>query len=183
MVTPTFRYLNITWALHYLLSVALSHSSRRHPSATQGHLHSDDYTKYRSALHRPATWLLHHYPSSQPILIYSPNVSKPSRYSLIHSTRQLSLQSRSSMHLFIPKSQFRSLSPNFSNTFIYSALLIPQVSDPYNNAGKITPSYRQFFAFRPNPLLLGSRTLYHIHFISSILCLLQPQVLTTIHFP
>ena len=43
-------------------------------------------------------------------------------------------------------------------TFLLSALLIPHASAPYNAVGKITPSYRHFLAFIPNPLLF--RTLF-----------------------
>ena len=39
-------------------------------------------------------------------------------------------------------------------TFLLSALLISYVSSLYNAVGTITPSYRHFFCFIPNPLLL-----------------------------
>ena len=45
-------------------------------------------------------------------------------------------------------------------TFLLSALLIPHAYAPYNAVGTITPSYRQFLAFIPNPLLL--RTLFSV---------------------
>ena len=56
-------------------------------------------------------------------------------------------------------------------TFLLSELLIPHASAPYNAVGTITHSYRHFFAFIPNPLLLRtlfstSQTLYQ----SFILC-------------
>ena len=43
-------------------------------------------------------------------------------------------------------------------TFLLSELLIPHTSAPSNAVGTITPSYRHFLAFIPNPLLL--RTLF-----------------------
>ena len=49
-------------------------------------------------------------------------------------------------------------------TFLLPALLIPQVSAPYNAVGTITPSYRHFFKFIHNPYcsahFLGLPTLY-----------------------
>ena len=39
-------------------------------------------------------------------------------------------------------------------TFLLSALLIPHAFAPYNAVGTITPSYRHFLGFIPNPLLL-----------------------------
>ena len=39
-------------------------------------------------------------------------------------------------------------------TFLLSALLIPHASPPYNAVGTITHSYRHYFAFIHNPLLL-----------------------------
>ena len=53
---------------------------------------------------------------------------------------------------------FATLQPNFSRTFTFllSALLIPHESDPYTAVGTITPSYRHFLAFIPNPLLLST---------------------------
>ena len=48
-------------------------------------------------------------------------------------------------------------------TFLLSAILIPHVSAPYNAVGTITPSYRHFLAFIPNPLLLS--TLFSAHHV------------------
>ena len=74
-------------------------------------------------------------------------------------------------------------------TFLLSALLIPHASAPYSAVGTITPSYRHFLTFIPNPLLLRTlfsappssiplfHSVYHIHFTSSISCHLHPRYL------
>ena len=74
-------------------------------------------------------------------------------------------------------------------TFLLSALLIPHASAPYNAVGSITPSYRHFLSFIPNPLLLSTlfiiHSVYHIPVPSSINQSQVPgtfQVPKTMHF-
>ena len=72
----------------------------------------------------------------QNALIHSLHVSKPSQYSLIHSTRQVPSYSGSSTHLFIPNSTNSWYSHQTSwtlhvrtFTFLLSALLMPHASN------------------------------------------------------
>ena len=99
---------------------------------------------------------------------------KPSQYSLICSTRQLPFYSallRTSSFLTL---NVRDTPTKLLKHFI-SALLIRHASAPYNDVGTITPSYRRFLAFIPNPLLLrtifcASQPLYPHSF-----CVLHPS--------
>ena len=84
---------------------------------------------------------------------------------------------------------------NFKNIHFPSlSLLIPHASAPYNAVCTITLSYRHFFSFFPNPLLLSTPIahsprfipliyfLYETVFTSSICCHLRPHVLKTMQF-
>ena len=81
----------------------------------------------------------------------------------LNTTCQISLYLSFSMHLFIHNYPFVTLPPNFSRrfisrtfTFLFSALLIPHDSAPYNAIGTISYLYRHFFVFMPNPLQLST---------------------------
>ena len=62
------------------------------------------------------------------------------------------------MHVLIPNYLLVTFQPNFSRTFTFllSAFLIPHASALHNAVGTITPSYRHFFPFIPNPLLFST---------------------------
>ena len=83
------------------------------------------------------------------------------------------VRTSSFLTLFIPDTRTKLLNHFISITFTFllSALLIPHASAPYNAVGTITPSYRHFLAFIPNPVLL--RTLFRASqalYPSFILC-------------
>ena len=135
--------------------------------------------------------------------LFSPRV-KTSRYSLIHSTRQLiAIPALLGSSSFLTQSiRVEWIFNPYSRTFtlVLSALLIPHASAPYNAVGTITPSCRHFLAFIPNPILLSIlfgahhalcpspcfmpliHSVYYIHFSSSIHCHLRFQVIKIIHF-
>ena len=78
---------------------ALSRRLHRHPSAARTpHSHRPPNLttinpRTSSIYFRPQTYLLHEHPNRRTVLIHSLNVSKPSQYSLNHSTRQLPFNS------------------------------------------------------------------------------------------
>ena len=98
-------------------SLCSSRRSSRHPS----NLTSSPHTRPQRTFH-------HHHPSSHTVLIHSLHVSKPSQYSLIHSTRQLPFYSNSNMHLFIPNSIHLWHSHQTSQTLHLKNIRIPSLS-------------------------------------------------------
>ena len=120
------------------------------------------------------TCRIHLPPLSTPFLPYriyinSHHMSRPSQYSLIHSTCQLhfyssSLRTSSSLILSIRDTPTKHPSQEYS--FVLSSLLIPYASAPYNAVGTITLSFRHFFAFNHNPYYLVHFSALHTLYIS-----------------
>ena len=105
------------------------------------------------------------------------------------------LHKSSCLTVFIHDTPTKLLKHFISRTFAFflPEFLIPHAYAPYNAIGTITPSYRHFLAFIPNPQLLitlfsTSQALYPSFILCTtslshpLLAALQSQVLKTIHF-
>ena len=129
----------------------------------------------RSSSYPSSTDFSHQHPSGHRVLIRSFHMLKPSKYSLICSTRQLlSIPALLPFLTLSIRDTPTKLPKHFTSrrfNFLLSVLLIPHSSAPYNAVGTITPSYRYFMALTPSPLLLS--TLFsapHALYPSFILC-------------
>ena len=81
MTISTFRHLRVHWCspLYHILRTLL-HSSHRHQSATQGHIHTIHWIKSLSTSQQPSTCFRNKLPSSNPLQIQSRCVFKTSNH-------------------------------------------------------------------------------------------------------
>ena len=147
-----------------------------------------------------STLFLHQQPSSHTVLIHSLHVCKPTQYSLILSTRQLTFYSSSYRHLFIPNYPFVTLPPNFSNTssqehslsfsrhfscptlLLRITPLVQSLLHIYTSSHLSPILYCIAYFQRSSSRIIPHSLVYHIPLISSTWCHLRSQVFQTINF-
>ena len=148
----------------FVIFRASTRSLNRHSFVAQGHLHTIHLTYPGSTLYSPSTYFRHQHLSGHTVFIHSFHMPKPSKYSLVGSTRLFPFYFSSSTHLFIRNSIHSWHSGQTSQTLYLKDIYFPSLNSSH------TPC-----------LLSVQRRWYNNYFFILTLLCLYPQSSTAQH--